>query len=48
MNRFQRRLHLVLWLLVAPACLALLWLGLSVKTAGESDFSTTVRTEASE
>lgn len=41
MNRFQRRLHLALWLIVGPACLALLWLALRAQPVTEDVFSIT-------
>jgi hypothetical protein len=47
-NRFQRRLHLLLWLLVGPACLALLWLALSARPAGPEAFTITERTNAAD
>lgn len=51
MTRFQRRLHLILWLLVGPACLALLWLAMHAQPTGDSTFTITDRSvpaEASE
>lgn len=41
MSRFQRRLHLALWLLVGPACLVLLWLALGAQPVGEASFTIT-------
>ena len=48
MNRFQRRLHLLLWLVVLPVCAAILWFGINAESADESDFGTTPRSAVPE